>query len=69
VAEQIVEIVEARPGDARQAERAGLVRGQKQAVPGIGALVGGQFKEALDGVHFPMPERVLDLVVGFGNQH
>ena len=42
---------------------------QKQAVLGGRPLVRWQFEEALDGMHFTMPERIFDLVIGFGYDH
>src|SRR5690606_39245809 len=52
VAEQVVEIVKARPGNAGQAERAGFVGREEQAIPGVGTLVSGNLEKAFDGVHF-----------------
>src|SRR6185312_9230784 len=67
VGEQIVEIVEARPGDAAETERAWLVRGEEQAVLGVRPALRGQLEEAFDGMDLAMPERIGGFMVGLGD--
>ncbi|MCY1551266.1 hypothetical protein D9M68_875830 [compost metagenome] len=64
VAEEVVEIVEARPGDRRQTHRAGLMRGEEDEIAGVRALSTLDLVEALQRVHFAVPERVFRFVVG-----
>jgi hypothetical protein len=66
VAEEIVEIVEARPGDRRHAHGAGFVRREENQILGIWPLA--LFVEALQRMHLAMPERIFEFVVGLG-QH
>lgn len=75
VGEEVVELVEARPRDAAQAEAAGLVGGEEDAVPGLrpgagagarrgGGGGGGGGEEFLDAVNFAVEEGRDPLVVG-----
>lgn len=61
MAEEIVEVVEARPGDRRHAHGAGFMRRQENQVLGIWPLA--LFIEAFQRMHLAMPERVFELVV------
>jgi len=58
VAEEIIEIVEPGPGDRRQAQRAGFVGGQKQAVAGVRARRFRQFIERLKGGNLAVIKRL-----------
>jgi hypothetical protein len=52
VGEEVVELVEAAPRDARQAEAAGFVGGEKDAVLCCGAAIFGAGEEGLNAVDF-----------------
>lgn len=67
VAEEVVEVVVPAPRDGRQAQRAGLMRGQEDAVLGIRQRLAGALVQFLDGVHLAVPERILHFVVALGD--
>lgn len=52
VGEEVVELVEATPRDARQAEAAGFVGGEEDAVLCRGAAAFGAGEEGLNAVDF-----------------
>ena len=64
VAEQIKQFGEAAPRDGRRAHAARLMRGDENAVLGVGMAL--QLPELLDGVDFAVPERGKRLHIGFG---
>lgn len=64
VRKQVVELVEARPGDAAETQRARLVRGEEDAVLGRGAAFRGGGEELLDAVYLAVEEGRGALVVG-----
>lgn len=62
MAEEIIEIVESGPGDRRHTHGAGLMGRQENQVLSIRPFA--LFVEAFQRMHFPVPERVFQLVVG-----
>ena len=52
VSEEVVELVEAAPRDAREAEAAGFVGGEEDTVLGRGTAVFGAGEEGLNAVDF-----------------
>ena len=67
IAEEIGEVVEARPGDRREAERAGLMRGEEQAVARRRPARRGELVECVECRDLAVEERVLRLRIGGGN--
>jgi hypothetical protein len=64
VGEEVVEFVEAAPRDARQAEAAGFVGGEEDAILCRGTAFFGAGEKGLDAVDFAMEEGREALVVG-----
>ena len=62
VAEEVVDLLEARPGDGRRAHAARLVGGDEDAVARVEVSL--LLEELLDAVHFPVPQGGERLVVG-----
>jgi len=65
MAEEGVEIVEARPGDRRHAHGAGFMRGKEDQVFRIRLFA--EFVETFQGVNLAVPQRILELIIGFGD--
>lgn len=65
IGEEVVEVVKARPGNSRKAQRTGLVGCEEYTLFGARALVLGNFEELFDAVHLTVPHGVFNLVVGF----
>jgi hypothetical protein len=64
VSEEVVELIKAAPRDARQAEAAGFVGSEEDAILCRGAVVFGAGEEGLDAVNFAVEEGGEALVVG-----